>query len=244
MTTVLRRGTVTLSCAPIVALVTSVLAGCQFDRSMGGLMPSQSALVVALDESGSAWQQARRTATALAPVYLSPRNCGPQSALSLLVGGRGTEWAFDSYGSDYLKARGKLLQECSSAGKEGELGTDVCAMLRQVTRFVRTEERHEVTAIIVSDFVADPARNVNGQVTVEYADPAAFRWTLHEASRVHLRIYFTSDLEMARLMDAWEEGLSQVDVRYFRPSHVPAPGDLEPRTACPTHSPMLSAVSP
>jgi hypothetical protein len=201
-----------------VALVT---AGCEADASLGGLLPRPSSLLIALDESGSCWAQARETAQAATPVYTHVSGWGPNSVGALVTGGQGAAWELETYGEQRQAFRERVHGVCQEAGRVAEWGTDICALLDRVQEFIRDEGDERVTVVIISDFVADPP----GDGSAAYRDPATFAWQLPASQKARLRLYFASDEAYGRLREAWEPQLTGADVRFFRPNHIPSEGD-------------------
>lgn len=211
----------------LMAMLLPALTGCrQAESLVKDLMPAQSSVIIVLDESLSCWEQVRVTGSMLGAIYLHPRACGPKSPVTLLVGGQGSEWLVDTYGNDRKAVRERLTTECASAGYTGELGTDICGMLDRVSGFVAQAQDQAVTVVIVSDFVADPARDSQTGEVRPYRDPAGFSWQLTHPEKLHLRLYMADDAQMVRLTEAWQEQLTGADVKWFRPNHIPQEGDL------------------
>lgn len=212
----------------VLALAVACAAGCKVqDETWGGLVTPNAGLLIVLDESASSWRRGREVGKGIATEYMKMRYVGQGSPITLLVGGQGAEWIADSYGKRRKEVQEQLRRECETEGREGEWGTDICAMLDRVQGFIADAGESRVTVVIVSDFVADQARGTSGQATSSYRDPAGFQWSVAHPEALKLRFYFTSDAQMESLRQAWGSQLAQADVKWFRPTHTPRGEDLK-----------------
>lgn len=212
----------------LTALVAMLLVfgGCKNEALLDGFVPSESAVLVVADQSGSCWEQVRVIARGVAPLCTHVSMLGQKSPGALLTGGQGAAWELEVCGEQRKSLREKILAACESEGRVGEWGSDICAMLDRVQEFAADVEEGNVTVIIISDFVADPPKGAREGQRRPYRDPAEFQWNLPQPEKTRLRFYFTQDAEYTRLREAWQPQLKSVDARFFRPNHLPGKDDL------------------